>query len=67
MDITAKKFEKLALARLPVTLAAKIDRSGLTNVKTLKEITTLLLLNYAQMEKVRHPQYKAELYGYKRF
>lgn len=60
MDIDAKKFEKLALARLPVLLVEKMDRSDPTNVKMLREITTLLLLEYAQMESVRLPQYKAE-------
>lgn len=41
-------------------LSGKMDKSHPINVKILEEVSILLLIEYAQMEKVRFPQYKAE-------
>lgn len=60
MDFNKERFEKLAIERFPEILVEKMDKSDPTNTRMLRTATTILLLEYAQLENVRLPQYKAE-------
>lgn len=55
-----KKFETLALQRLPEILAEKMDSCDPTNASKIREAVTVLLLEYAQQENSRLPQKEAE-------